>query len=316
MKKIIIILVVIALFGVGAYYFFLETFNTKPIRCEEGFRFDPSVQQCVSVIIPVEEKKVDFSTVDVQIPETLIKVKLEKGAQDVYSATYTNSELSATQGFISIDASQIVDFSENLLLVPMIVNSGGTGQFSYVALFDKKENKHLSSIFIGDRISVGTIEVEKEIAKVNFKTRATSQSYGDQPSIPAQIVLNIKNSEMKQIMKLHNSDYNQIEIKTPFPNSSVSGDFTVKGSVPGFWYFEAIAQFKILDASYNEIAIGTVPALSDWMTEQRVPFEVKLNTGNFIYKGAATIVIESENVQGDLEGELQVKRLEIPFVIK
>jgi hypothetical protein len=34
------------------------------------------------------------------------------------------------------------------------------------------------------------------------------------------------------------------------------------------------------------------------------------------YTGNATIVIESENVRGDEEGELEVKRMFIPVVIK
>lgn len=316
MKRIIIILVVLALFGVGAYYFFLKMTAEEPRRCEDGFRFDPAAQNCIPVDIPIEEKELDLSVVEVQIPNSLIRVKLQKDTQGVFSSTYTDPEFPAVKGFISVKPETAVDFSESLVLVPMIMSSGGTGQFSYVGLFDKKENKHLSSLFVDDRVAISSIEVVDEIVKINYKTRAASQSYGDQPTVPAQIAAQVKDTVLVQIMKLNNSDYSQVEIKSPLPNSTVSGDFAVKGSMPGFWYFEAIAQFKIVDSSYNEIAVGTIQSLSDWMTEQRVPFELKLNSGNFSYKGEATIIIQSENVQGDIEGELKVKKMEIPFVIK
>lgn len=306
----------LTLFGVGAYYFFIKMTAPEPQRCGDGFRFDPSVQNCVPVDVPVEEKKIDFSQIEFQVPETSIKVKLEKGTGETYSVTYTDPEMPSSKGLLSIDATEAVDFSEKLVLIPVIVNSGGTGQFSYVALLNKENNSYVSSVFIGDRISISSIQTSGDVAKVNFKTRSISQSYGDQPVIPAQVVLKVQDTGLNTIMKLQNSDYNEVEIKSPMPNSSVTGEFSLKGSMPGPWYFEANSLFKIMDENYNEIAIGSITALSDWMTEQRVPFDVKLNTANFNYKGKATIIIESENVQGDIEGELKVKKMEIPFVIK
>ncbi len=306
----------LTLFGVGAYYFFIKMNAPEPQRCSDGFRFDPSVQNCVPVDVPVEEKKIDFSQIEFGVPETTIKVKLVKGTDETYSATYTDPEMPSSKGLLSIDTTEAVDFSEKLVLIPVIVNSGGTGQFSYAALLNKENNSYIASVFIGDRISISSIETSGDVAKINFKTRALSQSYGDQPTIPAQVVLKVQDTGLSTVMRLQNSDYNQVEIKSPVANSTVTGEFSLKGSMPGPWYFEANSLFKILDENYNEIAIGSITALSDWMTEQRVPFDVKLNTTNFNYKGKATIIIESENVQGDIEGELKVKKMEIPFVIK
>lgn len=123
----------------------------------------------------------------------------------------------------------------------------------------------------------------------------------------------MKDDKFVQIMKLQNADYADVEIKSPLTGAVISDILQIKGAIPGTWYFEAIAQFKIVDESYNEIAIGTVQALSDWMTTQRVPFEVTLPIANLNYKGKATIIIQSENVQGEEEGEKLVKRMFIPI---
>jgi hypothetical protein len=143
-----------------------------------------------------------------------------------------------------------------------------------------------------------------------------NESFAVTPTVPAQLVVEIKGDTVSEIMRLQNADYGDIEIKSPTPNAGIAGDFVIKGSMPGSWYFEAVAQFKILDATYKEIAIGSVQALSDWMTTQRVPFEVKMNTSMLNTKGKATIVISSENVEGGDEGERNVKRMEIPVVIR
>lgn len=317
MKRIFLIVSVLILFGVGAYYFFLQMTAEEPRRCENGFRFDPSIQNCVPVVKEEEKKGINLSDFDIKVPESNISFKLiQAPSSSVYSNVYTDSANPNMKGSVSIDSDDIVEISPELALVPLSLDSGGTGNFTYVALLDIKNNKHVSSLFVGDRISIEKIEIVNQLAKINYKTRTESQSYADMPTVPAQMIVMFENTGMSQIMKLQNSDYNQIEIKSPVSNQNVSGEFLLKGSIPGTWYFEAVAQFKIIDENSNEIAIGSIQSLSDWMTEQRVPFELKLNTANFNYKGKATIIIQSENTEGGLEGELKVKKIELPVVIK
>jgi hypothetical protein len=264
-----------------------------------------------------EEHTVDIGQVEITVPETSIKIKLAReGETSKYSSAFSDPSDPVMKGFVSIDASEETKIGDEYVLVPLFVTYGGTGQFINVALLNAKTNQHLGSVFVGDRIDIGSIEVRDMIAKVNYKTRLDTEAMAADPTIPAQLVVEVKDNMLKEIMRLQNADYNEVEIKSPAANSTISGDFVIRGSMPGSWYFEANAQLRIIDASYQEIAIGSVQALSDWMTTQRVPFEVKMNTSTLNTTGKATIIISSENVQGDEDGARKVKKMEVPVVIK
>jgi hypothetical protein len=202
------------------------------------------------------------------------------------------------------------------MLVPYTYNSGGTGQFVYIGLFEIKTNTHLDSIVLGDRIAVDSIVIAGNKAKVNFKDRLLTESFAVTPSIPTQFVFEVRDKKITPIMQIQNADYSDVEIKTPFANSEITNTLIVKGAIPGTWYFEASAHIRILNSSYQEIAFGSIQALSDWMTTQRVPFEFTTSTASLNYKGNATVIVESENVQGGEEGERLIKRIYIPVIIK
>lgn len=319
MKKVIAMLIVLALvIGAGAYYFFFREVHDTP-TCGEGFRLDFSTRTCVPVTDGPngETRDVDFTQVQITVPDSNIKLKLtQESGTSKYSATFSSEDDSSMEGFLSIDAAKTTRVSDQLVLAPMFVTYGGTGQFLNMALFNSQDNTYLGSVFIGDRVGTGDVVVQGQIVKVNYKTRLGSEGYAAEPTIPAQVVLEVRDNSIKEIMRLQNADYSEVELKSPTPNSNLSGEFVVRGSVPGSWYFEANAQFKIIDEMYQELAIGSVQALSDWMTTQRVPFELKLNTSSLNGKGKVRIIISSENVQGDEDGERKVKMMEIPVVIR
>jgi hypothetical protein len=314
MKKIITATVVVVLIVIGVYVFV----NKKGLDkvCEEGFRFVPSTQTCEPVDKP-KETTIDFSKVIMQIPDSSVQVQLQKnGDTTKYSGIYQDSKDPSVRVATSLDTKNMIQYSPELVLVPFILETGGTGQFVYIGLFNIASNTHISSSYIGDRITVSSMTVANEKIKVNFKTRLDSESFAVEPSIPAQVVLEVKDNKLVELMKLQNADYSDVEIKSLSLLGENPQVLSLKAAVPGTWYFEAIAQFKIVDSSYNELALGSVQALSDWMTVQRVPFELTVNTASLNYKGDATLIIHSENVQGEEEGERKVKKMYIPFVIK
>jgi hypothetical protein len=323
-KAIIIILIILALIGAGAYYFLSGKKDSVTV-CEPGFRLDFGTRTCVPIASGDKPIDVDFERVEITVPETSLKVKLmREGQSSKYSAAFADPDDPVMKGFVSIDSGKLTRVSDEYVLVPLFVTYGGTGQFLNLALFNAKSAMHVGSVFVGDRVEIHSIEPHNTgtkiegnyIYKANYKTRLMNESFAVTPTVPAQLVVEIKGDTVSEIMRLQNADYGDIEIKSPTPNAGIAGDFVIKGSMPGSWYFEAVAQFKILDATYKEIAIGSVQALSDWMTTQRVPFEVKMNTSMLNTKGKATIVISSENVEGGDEGERNVKRMEIPVVIR
>lgn len=314
MKKFLIFIFILIIGG-GVYYVFFNT-DKKEVRCEEGFRFVPSTQTCESTEQP-KEKSIDFSKVTVMIPETNTKIELHQvGDTTKYTGKQEDPKNASMLQFISLDSKSTIKYSSELVMVPFTFETGGTGSFVYVGLFDVNTNTLVSSGYVGDRIDINSLAVVNEKIKVNFKTRLDSEPFTMEPSVPAQVVFGVLDNKMIEIMRLQNADYADVEIKSPTLPIVSSGELDIKGAVPGSWYFEANAQFKILDESQNEIALGSISALSDWMTTQRVPFELKISAESVTYKGYGTIIIQSENVQGGEEGEKLVKKMYIPVEFK
>ncbi len=70
---------------------------------------------------------------------------------------------------------------------------------------------------------------------------------------------------------------NLIKVENPMPNAEVQSPLTIRGKARGFWYFEAEAPFKLVDKDYKTLAVGSVTAEGDWMTEDFVPFEAEIS---------------------------------------
>jgi len=114
-----------------------------------------------------------------------------------------------------------------------------------------------------------------------------------------------------------NSDENlsdKIEIYAPEPNAVITSPFRIIGSARGNWYFEASFPITLLDE--NDKVITTVPAtaISDWMTEEYVPFMAELIFDNHASK-KGTIVFKRDNPSGLPENDAEV-RIPIIFGIK
>ena len=62
----------------------------------------------------------------------------------------------------------------------------------------------------------------------------------------------------------------------PRPTAVVVSPLEIKGEARGTWFFEASFPVELLDENGKVIATGIAQAKSDWMTENFVPFELKL----------------------------------------
>jgi hypothetical protein len=67
-----------------------------------------------------------------------------------------------------------------------------------------------------------------------------------------------------------------IRVTSPLQNQVVSSPLVITGEARGTWFFEACFPVKILDGNGEEIAAHYATALSDWMTEDFVPFEATI----------------------------------------
>jgi hypothetical protein len=71
----------------------------------------------------------------------------------------------------------------------------------------------------------------------------------------------------------------------------------LQGRARGYWFFEADFPVKLLDANGNLMAMAIASAQADWMTEEFVPFEVKLEF-DVRDKKRGEIVFEKDNPSG------------------
>lgn len=104
----------------------------------------------------------------------------------------------------------------------------------------------------------------------------------------------------------------QVVVRSPQPNASVSSPFTVSGQVPGSWTFEAQFPIKVKDQEDNVIGNATAHVQGDWQTTSLVPFTatVSLDTP---YHGQATLVLLKDNPSGLPQNDDAV---EVPIVIQ
>lgn len=67
-----------------------------------------------------------------------------------------------------------------------------------------------------------------------------------------------------------------IRVLNPQPNELIKSPFTVRGQARGFWFFEASFPIKLIDENGNELGTTIAQAITDWMTEEFVPFKAIL----------------------------------------
>jgi len=77
------------------------------------------------------------------------------------------------------------------------------------------------------------------------------------------------------------------------PGNLVLRQFTVTGEARGMWYFEGSFPVEVLGKDGKVIAQAPASAITDWMTEEFVPFRVTLDVGS--YSGPATLVLKRDN---------------------
>src|SRR3989344_3102384 len=101
------------------------------------------------------------------------------------------------------------------------------------------------------------------IGYYSLRPGETEAPIGDQ-NISADTLAHIKEKE------------NLIVLESPLPNSVITSPLQVSGKARGTWYFEASFPIILVDWDGLIIAEGYATALSDWMTEDFVPFQATL----------------------------------------
>lgn len=99
---------------------------------------------------------------------------------------------------------------------------------------------------------------------------------------------------------------NIIRVETPRPNEKIVSPLFVKGEARGYWFFEASFPIKLVDENNNVLAIGIAQAKEDWMTENFVPFETKIEFSKPTAK-KGFLILEKDNPSGLPENSKEIK---------
>jgi hypothetical protein len=160
-----------------------------------------------NAIQPVETSKADDSSFADILPNTEYtlestitgKAPLQDGyyeepvAQD--SAAMTKVELSE-QAFGDIDQDGFEDAA-----VTLLVESGGSGTFTYLALVLNEEGiaKPLPAVFLGDRIKVNSITIQSDSITVNLLTRDAGEPMSAEPTIEEIQTFTLVDDQLTQV---------------------------------------------------------------------------------------------------------------------
>lgn len=91
-----------------------------------------------------------------------------------------------------------------------------------------------------------------------------------------------------------------VMVYSPKINSAITnGIVKISGTAKGTWYFEASFPIQIQDSEGNVLATGTATALSDWMTENPVPFSSDILFFASTTTNYGKIVLKNDNPSGD-----------------
>jgi len=90
---------------------------------------------------------------------------------------------------------------------------------------------------------------------------------------------------------------NLIRVNKPLSNALVQSPLRVEGEARGYWFFEASFPVRLVDENGRELGGSIAQALSDWMTEDFVPFEATFEFQLPTTK-KGTLILEKDNPSG------------------
>jgi len=103
-----------------------------------------------------------------------------------------------------------------------------------------------------------------------------------------------------------------IVVTSPRENEAVKSPLRITGEARGSWFFEASFPIKIYDENGAILGTAVAEALTDWMTDDFVPFQATLNF-DAPAQGEGFIIFENDNPSGLPENAKSMK-LPITFL--
>ncbi len=89
----------------------------------------------------------------------------------------------------------------------------------------------------------------------------------------------------------------QVSVSSPVSGATVGHTFTVTGTAPNAWYFEAVFPIKVTTPAGDTLGAAQAQAQTDWTVPGQIPFTATLNITSS-YSGPATVALLKDNPSG------------------
>ena len=179
--------------------------------------------------------------------------------------------------------------------VTLVVNSGGTGTFYYVAaaLYAGTRTEGTNAILLGDRIAPQTLEIRNGVIVANYADRAPGDPFAVPPSVGVSRYLVLRDGALIDLWPP--AKQNLIQLNSVHPGNVIASPLVITGRARGTWYFEASFPIRLKDQNGNEIAVVPAQAQSEWMTTEFVPFSVTLTFTQPPTGTRGTLIFQKDN---------------------
>lgn len=104
-----------------------------------------------------------------------------------------------------------------------------------------------------------------------------------------------------------------IKVFTPKENQKIYSPLVIEGKARGMWFFEASFPIVLTDWDGKIIAEYYAQAHGDWMTEDYVPFSLKLEFEKPAYGERGFLILKKDNPSGLPEYD---DSIEIPVIFR
>lgn len=189
------ILLFFCLFGLGMLFVYINSDTEK--------KNAPNLETMTSVTEEIPVPIVDLTLYETQVknalitvPDTTVKISLVDGRAS-YGTTLDGGDVT----LIKIIGGEKFSSVKTHLYADIAVQSGGTGVFHYIGLFEVNKNTvtHLSSYFIGDRVSISSAQVvPKEtnmyILTVAYLDRREDDAMVEDPTVAKEVSIEVRNN--------------------------------------------------------------------------------------------------------------------------
>lgn len=186
------LLLLVGILG-GAYvFFFMEEKKTpRPPRDLTGVIVEP-------VAVPLRGQQF---TVPEQ-PETQVTLDLvAPTAKRDYPMGRFSVATGTGEGSLTAFDDLVTPLEGGRRAVPVLVRTGGTGEFYYLAILEDDGQgslRHVNSVFLGDRLKVTSLTTAGSLVTVNYLVHAREQAFTEIPSVATSAVIDMGTAAVVQ----------------------------------------------------------------------------------------------------------------------